>query len=260
MRPVAILCAFASIAPCCSQSIAQSNWQPPPASATLVDGIPIASGVRVGRRFRRRFMDFDNDCTCDGKPQRKQDCDLDPNSNHVLLKLTGGVIFFDAKLDIDNDGSPYSKLRRNTDQPQTTLRYEELPGRPSLNADAVPYIVLPLGGFIGELGLETGDLAAVIYKDKLVYAIVGDEGPKCKIGEGSIQLHELLGNQVCRKRNPAGDCTDVDESRGIDKNVLFFVFPDSARLILPGLTPENINARIRQLGPRLFNALKTGPN
>lgn len=259
MRAVAFFCVLAPLVACCSQSIAQQTWQPPRASAPLVAGIPISSGVPVGRRFRHRFLEFDNDCTCDGKPQKKQDCDLDPNSNHVLFKLNS-VIFFDAKLDIDNDGSPYSRLRRNTDQPETSLRYEGLPARPSLNADAVPYIVLPLGGFIQDLGLEKGDLAAVIYKDKLVYAIVGDEGPECKIGEGSIQLHELLGNPVCRKRNAAGDCIDVDENRGIDNNVLFFVFPDSARLILPGLTPENINSRIRQLGPRLFDALKRAPH
>ena len=231
----------------------------PAASAALVAGIPIAAATPVGPRFRRRFMEFDNHCTCDGKRQHKQDCELDPNSNHVLLRLPGGAIFFDAKLAIDNDGSPYSKLRLNSDQPQTSLRYDELPRQPSINSDAVPYIVLPLGGFLPELGLQLGDLAAVIYKDKLAYAIFADEGPKCNLGEGSIRLHQLLGNPVCRTRNAAGDCTSVDETRGLDDNVLFFVFPGSATRILPGLTPENINARINQLGPALFNALKTVP-
>ncbi|HWE84976.1 MAG TPA: glycoside hydrolase family 75 protein [Terracidiphilus sp.] len=257
MRTILLSCATILI---CLGMDAQPAYTVPRASAPLVAGIPIAAGEPVGQSFRRQFMEFDNNCTCDGKPQNKKDCELDPNSNHVLLKLAGGVLFFDAKLDIDNDGSPYSKLRRHTDQPETSLRYEDLPGRPSLNADAVPYIVLPLGGFISELGLHIGDLAAVLYKDRLVYAIVGDEGPKCKIGEGSIQLHQLLGNPVCRKRNAAGDCMNVDENRGIDNDVLFFVFPDSAKLILPGLTPENINARINQFAPKLFNALKTAPH
>jgi len=248
---------FCTLATCCSLSCAQSAWQVPPASAAIVAGIPIAAGTPVGPRFRQRFMEFDNNCTCDGKRQNKQNCDLDPNSNHVLLRLAGGAIFFDAKLAIDNDGSPYSNMRRNSDQPQTSLRYDELHGQPSINSDAVPYIVLPLGGFLQELGLQKGDLAAVIYNDKLVYAIFADEGPKCNIGEGSIQLHQLLGNAVCRKRNQAGECIDVDEDRGIDKDVLFFVFPDSAKLILPGLTPENVNARINQFAPKLFSALKT---
>jgi hypothetical protein len=256
MRNIVLPCAFTFI---CLGARAQPAWQVPGASAPLVAGIPFAGGEPVGQRFLERFMEFDNSCTCDRKPQNKKDCDFDPNSNHVLVTLAGGVIFFDAKLDIDNDGSPYSKLRRHSDQPGTSLRYGDLPGRPSLNADAVPYIVLPLGGFISGLGLHIGDLAAVIYKDRIVYAIVGDEGPKCKIGEGSIQLHQLLGNPVCRKRNAAGDCMDVDENRGIDNDVLFFVFPGSAKLILPGLRPENINARINQLAPKLFSVLKTAP-
>ena len=37
-----------------------------------------------------------------------------------------------------------------------------------------------------------GDMAVVIYKDKLTAAICGDVGPKKKIGEGSIRLHEAL--------------------------------------------------------------------
>lgn len=257
MRTVAFLCALIPIATC---SLAQPAWQPPRASARLVAGIPIAAGTPVGQRFRNRFTECDQHDTCDGKPVTSDKCSTDRNENHALLRLPGGAIFFDAKLAIDNDGSPLSRLKHGTDSPDTSLRYEELPKRPSINADAVPYIVLPLGGFFGELHVELGDIAAVIYKDKLVYAIVGDEGPPCKIGEGSMQLHELLGNHVCRARNQAGNCTDVDETLGIDNDVLFFVFPDSARLILPGLTPANINARLKEFGPTLFNALKSPPH
>jgi Fungal chitosanase of glycosyl hydrolase group 75 len=55
----------------------------------------------------------------------------------------------------------------------------------------VPFVVLPLGGF-GQV--RVGDIAVVQSKDRTVYALVGDEGPGTKLGEGSIALNaKLLG-------------------------------------------------------------------
>jgi Fungal chitosanase of glycosyl hydrolase group 75 len=159
-----------------------------------------------------------------------------------------------------------------TDQPATSLRYG-LPGCPSVNADKVPYVVIPGGAFAGSLGVELGDVAAVIYKDRVVYAIVADVGPNCKIGEGSIQLHEkLLGaGHGCTKRDELGVCIKPAAS-GIEKNALYFIFPGSKAKIcdgpetktcnLPkakicnGLTPDNINDRLITEGQALMNALK----
>jgi hypothetical protein len=60
-----------------------------------------------------------------------------------------------------------------------------------LDAEAVPYVVLPLGGF-GQV--RVGDVAIVQSNGRTVYAIVGDEGPGTKLGEGSIALNaKLLG-------------------------------------------------------------------
>jgi Fungal chitosanase of glycosyl hydrolase group 75 len=60
-----------------------------------------------------------------------------------------------------------------------------------LDAETVPFVVLPLGGF-GQVRI--GDVAVVQSKDRTVYALVGDEGPGTKLGEGSIALNaKLLG-------------------------------------------------------------------
>jgi hypothetical protein len=64
------------------------------------------------------------------------------------------------------------------------------PGR-YLDAENVPFIVLPKGGF-GKV--QIGDVAIVRHRDKVVYAIVGDGGPATKLGEASIALNaKLLG-------------------------------------------------------------------
>lgn len=211
-------------------------------------------GIAVGQKFHSRFMECDTNNTCDGK-KLKYGCGNDPNHNSKILKLTNGTIFYDGKMGLDADGSPYSKnTPGQTDQPETSLRYP-FPGKPSINADRVPFIVIPLGGFDTELGIAIGDIAAVVYKQKKVYAVVADKGPKCKLGEGSIQLHELLGHTVCKARNPHGDCTKLRDV-GIDKNVQYFIFPGTNKVFIPGLSPENINQRIESIGEASWQKLK----
>jgi hypothetical protein len=230
----------------------QSTFLPPAASASAVEGVNFA-GTAVGQKFRSRFTECDTKNTCDGKPL-KYGCSSDKNRNTTLLSLKGGTVFYDGKMGLDADGSPYSqKTPGTTDQPQTSLRYQ-LAGKPSVNADRVPFVVIPLGGFDKSLGVQVGDVAAVVYGAKRVFAVVADQGPMCKLGEGSIQLHELLGHAVCRKRATNGDCTKLRDV-GIEQGVLYFIFPGTNKDLLPGLTPENINARIEAIGTTAWKRL-----
>lgn len=229
---------------------AQGAYVPPAASATVVAGVQWSRTQPVGARFTKRFRECDTSNTCDGQVLRFG-CSQDQNRNTALLQFPDGTIFFDGKMGLDADGSPLSRQGGGTNQPQTSFRYN-LPRRPSVDADKVPYIVLPLGGFASELGLQLGDIAAVVFQDKVVYALVADQGPKCKLGEGSIQLHEELGHQVCRARNDAGECTRL-RNVGIGSGVLYFVFPNSK---IGDLTPENARQRIAEKGARLFNAFR----
>lgn len=231
---------------------AQATFLPPAASASAVEAVNFA-GTEVGQRFRERFMECDTRNTCDGKPL-KYGCSSDRNRNSTLLSLKGGTIFYDGKMGLDADGSPYSqKTPGSTDQPQTSLRYP-LAGKPSVNADRVPFVVIPLGGFGNSLGVQVGDVAAVVYGARRVYAVVADQGPMCKLGEGSIQMHELLGHAVCKERAANGDCTRL-RNVGIEQGVLYFIFPGTHKELLPGLTPENINARIEAIGAAAWNQL-----
>jgi hypothetical protein len=237
---------------CSTLTGASDTYVPPPASLSAVAGVQFA-GEPIGKKFRTRFNECDTANTCDSQIL-KRGCSKDRNHNSALLKLKNSVIFFDAKSGLDADGSPYSKyMPGQTDQPQTSLRYL-LPGKPSINADRVPFIVIPQGGFGKELGVQLGDVVAVVYGDKRIFALVADVGPICKIGEGSIELHESLGHGVCKNRNPAGDCISLWNT-SIDRNVLYFIFPGTASALLPGLTPENIRTRVNEIGTSAWKEL-----
>ena len=232
---------------------AQSVFAPPALSAKIVEGIDFR-GETGGQKFTARFSECDTKNTCDGKPL-KYGCRSDPNRNSVLLKLKGGVVFYNGKMGLDADGSPLSKKTTpgSTNQPETSLRYP-LAGKPSVNADRVPFIVIPLGGFDKALGIQVGDVAAVVHGAKRVFAVVADQGPMCKLGEGSIQIHEMLDHAVCKERAGNGDCTKL-RNVGIERDVLYFIFPGTHKEILDGLSPENIGERIETMGGRAWQKL-----
>lgn len=87
-----------------------------------------------------------------------------------------------------------------------------------VDARAIPYIVLPGDPRLKEAsGVRPGDFAAVINtrNRRMAFAIFADQGPRGKIGEGSIALAELL--QI-----PSSPRTG-----GIDGDVVYVVFPGS---------------------------------
>lgn len=246
---------FALAAALCMVQMAtvQAQYTPPPRSAQAVQGVPWTKAVAVGNKFRNRFRECETRNTCDGKPL-KYGCRRDPSRNTTILRFPDGTIFFDGKMGLDADGSPYSRnTPGQTDQPETSYRYA-VPGNPSVDADKASFIVIPKGGFDANLGVDVGDVAAVVYEGKVSYALVADLGPKCKIGEGSIQLHEDLSHKVCRARNAVGECTKLYNA-GIGSGVLYFIFPRSK---ITGLTPANAVERVREEGERLFTAFRRG--
>jgi hypothetical protein len=120
-------------------------------------------------------------------------------------------VYFRAGMTIDADGSPRARQIDPTGQTQTSLRYPD--GR-SVNAETVPYFVLP-GGKYKELGIKLGDIAAVRYNGKVAFAVFADVGPRHKLGEGSIALAQELGI-------PASPRTG-----GVRSGVEYMVFPGS---------------------------------
>lgn len=108
----------------------------------------------------------------------------------------GSAIYFTADMDIDCDGQRSTQCNSQTDpdyQPETA--YSQSDGKP-LNAATLPFIVLPTPSSTwnyANSGITGATVAAVVYGDKVAYAVVGDTGPTTIIGEGSYKLAQQLG-------------------------------------------------------------------
>ena len=125
-----------------------------------------------------------------------------------------------------------------------------------LPSEIIPYIVLPGGSFRKNTGLALGDIATVVFKDKVTAAICGDIGPTKKIGEGSIRLHEALhppAPDPCALRSPDGGCRRILNA-SIEEDVLFFVYPGSA--FDDDFTLQNLEAKVKERAFTLFNKLR----
>jgi len=122
-----------------------------------------------------------------------------------------------ADMDIDCDGVRTSKCNENTDccyQNDTTLHQSN--GKP-MQADSTRFFVIPQNSasawHFQDAGIRLGDVAAVIYNNKVVYAVFADTGPTAIIGEASYATAQALGI------NP-------DPSNGgVDSGVTYIVFP-----------------------------------
>ncbi|MGW0788768.1 glycoside hydrolase family 75 protein [Streptomyces sp. NPDC002911] len=109
---------------------------------------------------------------------------------------TKGVVFWKADMDIDCDGRITRACNNRIDPsflPATTFQTSR--GKP-LDAARLPYVVVPGPGPLWkhtESGISGGGVAAVIYRGKVQYAVVGDTGPTGIIGEASYATAEALG-------------------------------------------------------------------
>lgn len=178
-----------------------------------------------------------------------------------ILRLPGGQLYIRAKMDIDADGSPRARVIdpcAGCGNPQTSLTYPGFRGQEQfVNAENIPYIVLP-GGFFQRFGIGLGDVAAVIFRDRIEYAIFADIGPRNKIGEGSITLSQSLGHDPFITRRNG---TRIVGSN-IPRDVIYIVFPGSRASAFPnnqGLTPTDVVARTREKGRELFTGLGGHP-
>ena len=136
----------------------------------------------------------------------------------IFATLPGGEIIFDTDLELDTDGWPDGFGSGDTShQADTNLHCG---GKP-INANEVPYFVLPLPKpWFTDLSVSLGDYAAVIFKDKLAFAVFADLGPTKKLGEGSLELLRRLGQERLR---PNGKVINA----GMEPHIITIVFPGS---------------------------------
>jgi hypothetical protein len=129
-----------------------------------------------------------------------------------------GAVHWKADMDIDCDGRPSARCNRTTDPWfQPTTSFQQSDGR-HLRADTLPFIVVPARSRIWDYrdhGITGGSIAAVIYGNRVQYAVVGDTGPQNTIGEASYATAEGLGIRPA----PRGG--------GVASGVTYIVFEDS---------------------------------
>jgi hypothetical protein len=136
-----------------------------------------------------------------------------------VCKLNGAV-FWKADMDIDCDGKQTATCNSSTDpwyQSQTSFGG-------ALDAAALPYVVIPLPSSkfnYTKQGISGGQSVAVIYKGKVVYGVIGDEGPSGIIGEASVAMANALGIPS----NP--------KSGGVDSGVTYIVFTGASGVVAP---------------------------
>jgi hypothetical protein len=165
--------------------------------------------------------------------------------NIPICGLTSAV-FWKADMDIDCDGKQTTQCNPTTDpsyQNQTSATDSH--GNP-LDAANLPYVVVPLPSTrfdYSAAGLAFGSVIAVIYQDKVEYAVFGDEGPSSIIGEASYATAMALGIDP----NPS--------TGGVDSGVAYIAFT-GASAVDPVIEDH---AMAVQIGIAKARALLTGP-
>ncbi|MET7397657.1 ricin-type beta-trefoil lectin domain protein [Dactylosporangium sp. NPDC005572] len=157
----------------------------------------------------------------------------------VAVCKSGSAFFWTADMDIDCDGITTSHCNASTDpwyQAQTSFTTST---GAYFTSEVTRYYVVPLPSSrfnYQSQGIRPGAVAAVVYNNKVAYAVFADEGPDNIIGEGSYALAVALGIDP----NPA--------TGGTAGPVTFIVFPSTVP------SPVENNATIDTVGSNAANA------
>ncbi|MFJ6180718.1 glycoside hydrolase family 75 protein [Streptomyces sp. NPDC092295] len=218
-------------APAASAPSASAPSSAPPSAAAPPDrhGAPKpAAGPPAGREsFSHDGSPEDGPVTASALLARAGGCDQISNGQYRTRESTAptipvcdakGAVFWKADMDIDCDGQTTAHCNSAADPYyQDSTAYLQSDGR-ALNPEELPYIVVPLSSSIWNFrssGIRGGSVAAVIHRDKVEYAVVGDTGPPGIIGEASYATARALGIAP----DPSGG--------GVPSGVTYIVFKDS---------------------------------
>jgi len=138
-------------------------------------------------------------------------------TSNIPICQTDGVIWWTADFDVDCDGGSGSTCRSDPDYLPDTSAVDSS-GNP-LDASTLPFIVIPLPSSrfrYGDHGISAGQVALVLYGDRMIYGIFGDAGPSAIIGEGSFAMAQALG------------IPSSPRTGGVDSGVTYLVFTGAA--------------------------------
>lgn len=154
-----------------------------------------------------------------------------------------GAVFWKADMDIDCDGRPSRHCNRRTDPYfSAATAFQQSDGR-HLDAERIPYIVVPAPSHIwdhGAHGIHGGSIAAVVYRGRVRYAVVGDVGPYDILGEASYATAKALG------------IPPDPRSGGTASGVTYIVFKDAR------VTPVEDPATVAKTGEQLARDFVSG--
>ncbi|MET9890459.1 glycoside hydrolase family 75 protein [Streptomyces sp. NPDC006465] len=144
-----------------------------------------------------------------------------------------GAVFWTADMDIDCDGRPGPLCNSRTDPLfSDSTAFQQSDGR-YLSAETLPYVVVPAPSGIWNYrdhGIGAGSVAAVIYQDRVQYAVVGDTGPQDIIGEASYATAKVLGIRP----DPRGGGTPSGVTYIVFKNSRVSPIEDRAAAVAAG--------------------------
>ncbi|MFE1456233.1 glycoside hydrolase family 75 protein [Streptomyces sp. NPDC058735] len=154
---------------------------------------PGSPGGRAGTVLAADLLAKVRDCVPVSRGRYRSDEGAPAN---IPVCGTSGAVFWKADLDIDCDGRPGPRCNRRTDPYfAASTAFARSDGRP-LSAEALPFVVLPAPSRIWDFrdhGITGGSVVAVIHRDRVQYAVVGDTGPQGIIGEASYASADALG-------------------------------------------------------------------
>lgn len=223
---------------------AAGDYSPPAASAALFHAIDFThASAAEGAKFRQAYAAADVD------PHLAKG---DPSNCKALLKFPKAV-FFEAKMAICADGSPRA-LQIDSPFGQTETAYTFPKTNVSFDAEHVPYIVLPgkAAGrdFLKDFGIGKLDLGVVVANGQVTPAIYGEVGPKFRIGEASIEVHEKLPVKfpwTSPQKNHVRNAS-------VPGAIIYLVFPGTAVGRTQGMSPDEWLAASLQAASARFDA------
>jgi hypothetical protein len=210
------------------------------ANLRLTDGVELMAQADAGKSFKTLYGECDTGNRFAGRPLpsfrgRPLKCSTDKNHVEFVRKFPEGTVVFRAKMSVDADGSPASMGPNHspTDQAQTWLTFDNGSDRHFVNAEEVPFVVVPLPfaregvSFMRATGVRKGDLAVAVKGERCSFGVVGDAGPYFRLGEGSIRAHLDLGNEQCRiaGQHPCEKLKNGGSGVGIAAGVTYMIFP-----------------------------------
>ncbi|MEU2616643.1 glycoside hydrolase family 75 protein [Streptomyces sp. NPDC007157] len=142
----------------------------------------------------------------------------DETSATIPVCGKNGAVFWKSDMDIDCDGQRTTNCNEDRDPwYQDDTAFHQSDGKP-LKAESLPYVVVPSSSSIWNYsgaGIKGGGVVAVVYNNKVEYAVVGDTGPTKIIGEASYATAKALG-------------IDPDPATGgADSGVTYILFKNS---------------------------------